>query len=332
MLGQQVPQADVDAVQAGITVMWGQGPGSWVRQWSELAERAGAAGDHLLAAQEFGWAHFPALADQTKRAALSRQLDQYLAAAPDFPVGFQRIHLPVGTGSGTVEVPVHVFAAPGLDGSAPVVLFSGGVDSWKMDLHHMAVGLARRLPVRLLAFDIPGTGENPVPMSRASTGMIDGLVGAARAMTSGPVAHVGVSMGGYFSAYSGLSGLVDASVSFGGPVEAAFTAGRGWQHGMAGILGNAFGFDHEPDPAEFADHFTAMSLHDLVGAGRGTPVLAIDGDQDVHVPIDDTLLFADRPGCTARLLPGTGHCAPSKQRQAWGEITGWLSGQLTGNR
>ena len=48
------------------------------------------------------------------------------------------------------------------------MLFSGGVDSWKMDLHGMIHELARDLPVRMIAFDLPGTGEKQVHLGHPS--------------------------------------------------------------------------------------------------------------------------------------------------------------------
>ena len=55
--------------------------------------------------------------------------------------------------------------------------------------------------------------------------IVRGLVAHARTLGNGVVAHVGISMGGYYSARSGLAGEVDAAVVLGGPVEAAFTGG-----------------------------------------------------------------------------------------------------------
>jgi esterase FrsA len=325
MVSQGIPRDDADAVGSAITAMWPDQPGGWAHEWSTLADRYAQRGEHAVAAQAFGWAHFPSLANDSKRRALRRQLNEYLLAAPTFDLDFERIVLDVAYDGKTVPLPVHLLGSAALPADAPVILISGGVDSWKMDLHGMIRALATSLPVRMLAFDIPGTGENPIPMSRPSTRIIDLIVAAAREMTHGPVLHVGISMGGYFSSYSGLSGLVDAAVSFGGPVDAAFDRNRRWQHGMAGIVGNALGLDHEPTPEALSLEVSALSLHDLVVTETGTtPILAINGADDVHMPQHDTLLFADRPGCTANLIPGAGHVAGGKRPEALRAIVHWL--------
>ena len=99
----------------------------------------------------------------------------------------------------------------------------------------------------VLAFDIAGTGESAVPMTGAGGGeIVSGLIRHARTLGNGVVAHVGISMGGHYSARSGLGGEVDAAVVFGGPVEAAFVGEGPTRHGMRGIVGNALGFDAPP--------------------------------------------------------------------------------------
>ena len=144
MINTGLPEPDVDAVRASITEMWRDAPGGWVQEWSALAARYASQGSHQLAALAYGWAKFPTLADDAKRVALRNQIEQYLLAAPDFGVDFERRVLEVPYQDGTTAVPVHVFAAHGLPADAPVLLTSGGVDSWKMDVHGILVGRQRR--------------------------------------------------------------------------------------------------------------------------------------------------------------------------------------------
>ena len=325
MLTQGIPETDAQAVRAATTDMWPDAPGGWVYEWSQLAMRYEKEGNHLLAAQAYGWAHFPTLADQPKRTALAKQLEQYQLAAPAFATTFERRVLALPYGDGTTVVPVHILARPDLPEHSPVMLFSGGVDSWKMDLHNMIMMFARDLPVRVIAFDLPGTGESRVHLGRAGTQVIDGLVQTARSMTSGLVVHVGFSFGGYFASYSGLSGIVNGAVSLGGPVDRAFSPDRTWAYGMAGIVGNALGYDQIPSPDDLSTRLAAMSLRDLFGQGVNAPMLAINGADDVHVPQQDTLVFDGRRDCTARLIPGTGHCCAPERRKAIAIIIEWLA-------
>jgi esterase FrsA len=199
------------------------------------------------------------------------------------------------------------------------------VDSWKMDLHDMIMMFVRALPVRVMAFDLPGTGESQVHLGRAATQVIDGLVRTARGMTDGLVVHVGFSFGAYFASYSGLSGIVDGAVSLGGPVDQAFSPDRTWAYGMADIVGNALGYDHVPKPYDLSRRLATMSLRDLLDQDINAPMLAINGSDDVHVPQQDTLVFQGRRRCTAHLVANTGHCCSPKRREAVATIIDWLA-------
>ncbi|MFC9843734.1 alpha/beta fold hydrolase [Streptomyces sp. NPDC060223] len=323
MVNTGLPAEDVDTVRAGITDMWADRPGGWVHEWSALAARYAAAGSHALSALAYGWAKFPTLADDAKRTALARQVEQYQLAAPGFGVDFRRKVLDLPYQGGTTKVPVHVLTPPGVVAEGPVLLFSGGVDSWKMDLHALAVVFCQQAGLRVLAFDIPGTGESEVPMSPDGAEIVGGLIGHARTLGNGVVVHVGISMGGHYSARSGLAGEVDAAVVLGGPVEAAFAQDRLGQFGMEGIVANALGYDRSPPQEELAARLAAFTLRPLLDQDGQVPMLVVNGADDVHVPQADTLVFEGRRDTEVHLLPGTGHCAITKLPEVLRIISEW---------
>jgi len=329
MVNTGLPAKDADAMRTAITDMWADAPGGWVFEWSRLGARYAEEGDEALAVLAYGWAKFPVLADDAKRNALREQIAHYLLAAEQFPVDFDRRRLELPYRGSCIRLPVHVLAAPDLPAGAPVVIASGGVDSWKMDLHAVFVALALNTSTRVLAFDIPGTGECPAPLSRDSVDIIDGLVAHARNLGDGTVAHLGISMGGYFSATTGLAGTVDAAIVLGGPVEAAFEPGRAFRFGMADIAGNAFGFDHRPTSEETAQRGAEMSLRPLLDQATNAPMLVVNGADDVHVPQEDTLVFRGRSNTRVELLPDTGHCAASKLADVLPLTIDWLNETLS---
>ncbi len=328
MVHTGLPAEDADAMRTAITDMWPDAPGGWVFEWSRLGARYAEEGNAALATLAYGWAKFPIIADDAKRRALQHQLEQYLLAAEDFPVDFERMSLEVPHQGSSTRLPVHVLAAPDLPVGAPILLASGGVDSWKMDLHALFVAFALNTRTRVLAFDIPGTGECPIPLSRDSVGLIDGLVAHARELGDGTVAHLGISMGGYFSAATGLSGTVDAAIVLGGPVESAFASARSFQFGMADIVSNAFGFDHQPSAEETAERGTEMSLRPLLDQDTNSPMIVVNGADDIHIPQEDTLVFQDRRHTRVELLPETGHCAISKLGDVIPLMIDWLNETL----
>jgi esterase FrsA len=266
-VGMGIPKEEVDRLAEVITDMWADGQGGWCYEWSQLAARYAAAGQPWMAALAYGDARFPVLADEAKAAAMGHQLEQYTLASRDFPVDFERRVVTTRLKGQVVEVPVHVLSEKGATGDTPVLVVSGGVDSWKMDLHRMWISFILGAHVRVVAFDHPGTGElTDIPMRPDSTEIVDGLVAFARTLTRGRVGHLGVSFGGYFSAHSSLTEVVDAAVVVGGPVS---TASFGLEHleslmyGMAGIVGNALGFTGVPTTVQLLARVQALAMDDL---------------------------------------------------------------------
>jgi esterase FrsA len=209
-----------------------------------------------------------------------------------------------------------------------VILASGGADGHKMDVHHMFTSFAKGTGARVVAFDIPGTGESEIAMVPESRQVIDGLVDFCRTLGNGRVAHFGLSMGGYFSAYSGLSGLVDAAVVCGGPVEACFAPGKSWAEGASGIIGNLFGFDHQPTQAELEVELGPHSLRPLLDKTENATMLVINGSADALVPIEDSLVFTGRRDTLVVMAQDETHCVVTKFDDAMGLVTGWLARQV----
>jgi esterase FrsA len=328
MVNFGVPAADVDEVRAAVKDMWLDGPGGWAHEWSDLGARYAAAGEPTRAALAYGYAKFPVLADDARRTALRNQVEQYLLAAPTFPVDFERRELDLPYQDGTTRVAVHIFAARGLPPDVPVILASGGADGHKMDVHHMFTGFAQGTGARVVAFDIPGTGESEIPMIPESRQVIDGLVEFCRGLGNGRVVHFGLSMGGYFAAYSGLSGIVDAAVNCGGPVEASFAPGKPWAEGASGIIGNLFGFDHQPTQEELDAAVAPHSLRPLLDKDDNVPMLVINGTADALVPIEDSLVFTGRRDTVVVMAQDETHCVVTKFDDAVALITGWLARQV----
>lgn len=324
-----LPVEDIDEMRGKIAAMWPDCPGGWVYEWSRLAERYTRADDYFRSSLAYGWAKFPVLANESKRQAFQQQITQYERAAATFDVTFDRRIFDVPYAGTTTAVPVHVLARPGLGEDAPVMIASGGVDTWKIDLHTLFSRIALALPYRVFAFDIPGTGESAVPLDLDAHQVITGLIEIARKHGNGKVVHFGFSMGGYFSAHSALSGAVDASIVIGGPVERAFDSGRRFDAGMDHIVGNAMGFDSLPASDDLRRHLSALSLRALFDSNANSPMFVANGADDIHVPRDDTLIFNRCRRSFVSLIPDTGHCAIANgklETVVFPEMTKWLAG------
>jgi esterase FrsA len=325
-----IPRADVSSMRDTITDMWADAPNGWVYEWSRLAQRYMAAGQSFLASLAYGCAKFPCLANEARRTALAHQVETYLAAASGFPVKFERRLIEVPFAAATVSLPVHLYSENGRYSEGPVLLLNGGVDTWKIDLHGMCVALAQKLDVTVVAFDQPGTGENPVPLVVEADEIVLGLVKEARKIGNGRVAHFGTSFGANYSAMTGLTGVVDCAIVLGGPVDKAFAkeALANLPYGMPGIIGNDMGFDRQPTEVEFADALGKFSRRTLLDRATNAPMLVINGADDYFVPQSDTRVFEGRPQTETHLLGATGHCAFSKLPEVMGLVFRWLPQQI----
>ncbi|MEV6169242.1 alpha/beta fold hydrolase [Streptomyces sp. NPDC051954] len=334
-----IPAALVARAAAEIDEMWGTRNADWVPLWARQAERAELEGKLLLASLCWGAARFPALATPERQSAQERQLDCYLKAARHFPVRFQRLVLDVPHGTGTTPVPVHLFRRRG--GGAPepraVLLVSGGVDTWKMDLHRLLVGSSLATGLLVVAMDMPGTGESALPLRPDSDSVLSGVIDLLRKQYGKPVGFLGLSFGGHWAAKLALLGRVDAAVDVGGPTGIADRSPQelmAMPYGMPGIVGNALGLDELPDDEAFADLFGQFSLRrqGLLAATGGSPLLAANGSDDQYIPRADVTGLGGRTGTTVWIIRGATHCAPEHFAPLAAAAWAWLSARLTPGR
>ncbi|SPM33115.1 Esterase FrsA [Mycobacterium rhizamassiliense] len=326
-----IPLDDIERVRAAVTDMWADAPGGWSYEWSRLATEYADRGDHYLASMVYGCAKFPCLTDPARERALQNQLEQFELAAKDFPVAFERRIITVPYRGGTVDVPVHLYSADDNHAARPVLIASGGVDTWKMDIDPWWVGFTGGAGVTTLAFDHPGTGETAVPLNNYADEVVRGIADYARSLGDGRVAHFGASFGGNFAAMSGLAGIVDAAVDLGGPVNEAFGAQNLTRlpYGMHDILGNAMHWDHSPTLDELSAGMGQLIWTELLAQQTNSPMLVVNGADDYFVPQSDTLVFEGRPKTEVRMIEGTGHCAMSKAPEVVPTIIAWLRGQFS---
>ncbi|MFE2993589.1 alpha/beta hydrolase [Nocardia sp. NPDC059246] len=325
-----LPAEDVDRTAARITEMWADAPGGWTYEFSSLASEYADRGEHYRAALAYGAAKFPSLANDARRTALRHQLEQYTSAAPGFGAHFERRILELPYRDGTISVPVHLLSADDDYAARPVLIASGGLDTWKMDLHDISLAFVRGAGVTVMGFDHPGTGETEAPLDAHADEVIDGLIAEARRLGNGRAGHFGLSYGGNFAAASGLRGAVDAAIDLGGPIVDSFEK-ENFQHlmfGMKDIAGNAFGFTTAPTPDEIMAASKPFIRADLLARDDNSPMLIVNGADDVHITASDTLTFSGRRDTEVHLIPGTGHVAASKLPEVLPLITTWLRNHL----
>lgn len=326
--GWGIPRAAIRRVEARIGDVWAERPGGWCTEWSAEAQGFEARGAPLEASLCYGAARFPFACTEQRRAALHSQVRAFLAAAPRFPCRFERRELEVPCGDQTTTLPVHVYDPPG--GSRGIVLLSGGVDTYKMELHRLALALVRLGGLSVAAVDMPGTGESRVPLTPDADAIYRGVI--ERVSRGRKLGIWGISFGGYWAARLALQGDVGCAVDLGGPIGSA-PDGRALlslPHGMPGILGNAVGLDAMPTLEELNELLRAFSLErrGLLAGNVPVPLLAVNGAHDQYIPRHDTSVFSTMPNATALLVPGTTHCAAESLPRVVPTLIAWLVDHL----
>lgn len=328
-----VPAHVVARARERIDDLWSRGRTGWVPVWSGEARNAEASGEWARAAATWGAARFPCLATEDRQEAYLRQLECFRHAAATLPVSFRRYRVDVPYRGSRTPVFAHVYRRSRAV-SDQMLLLCGGVDTWKVELHRMALALALGSGLTVAAVDMPGTGESQVPLARDSDVVLAGaLRRLAQRTRCAETAVLGLSFGGHWAAKLALNGQVDAAIEIGGPVGASGSAVDvlGLPGGMAGIIGNALGMDALPDRAEAARFSLEFSLRrqGLLSSPSPAPLLAINGSNDPYVPLRDTTEFADRPRAQVWLVPGAGHCAAERLPKVLGPAVAWLMAELS---
>ncbi|GHI06168.1 hypothetical protein AQI88_28840 [Streptomyces cellostaticus] len=210
------------------------------------------------------------------------------------------------------------------------------VDTWKVELHRMAVATALATGLLVVSVDMPGTGEAPGPLTADGDRLLSALVGEIRRRRPGePVAYLGLSFGGHWAVKLALRGVVDAAVDIGGPTGAGEPEEPidvlALPYGMPGILGNALGLAALPKAAGTDGMLAAFSLRrqGLLGLPADdvdtcVPLLAANGAHDQFIPRGDTTRLAALPNTTVWIVPGATHCAAEHIRPLPAGTWAWL--------
>ncbi|WP_243789301.1 alpha/beta hydrolase [Saccharopolyspora gloriosae] len=316
-----------------IDDMWGHGRTGWVPVWAEEARRKESEQDWAQAAACWGAARFPCLATADRREAYARQLECFRHASENLPVTFRRYLLDVPYRRQHTRVAAHIYRRPRAV-SDQLLLLCGGVDTWKVELHRMALLISLISGLTVAAIDMPGTGESRVPLAADSDLLLAATARQLADLTRcSKTALLGLSFGGHWAAKLALTGRVDAAIDFGGPIGANGTAVDvlGLPHGMAGVIGNALDLPALPGRAD-ADRFSldfSLRRQGLLSSTSPSPLLAINGTGDPYVPLRDTIALADRPAAEVWLVPGTGHCARERLPRVLPPAIGWLLAELS---
>ena len=260
-------------------------------------EAAKAKENFLRAYGYYRMARYPTTNSPGKIAAYRKSQKLFFKAARYFDIPVERVEIPFPNRAGEGDKIVAYLRVPPSDQPSPLILVSGGVDTFKEDSLEdevLALGIAT------LAIDIPGVGDAPIVGSidaeRFFGAILDWVPGQVE-LDAKRIGYWGGSMGGYWAvkiAHTYRDRLA-CVVSQGGCVHHAFESDwieksqwGDYPFELAETLAHAFGRTTIEEWVELAPQLSLLSqgVLDLSCA----PLLLINGIHDSVFPIEDYYL------------------------------------------
>lgn len=150
------------------------GPGSWVHEWSVVAQGFVDSGEFLVASNCYTLARFPFVDGQPRAEAARRSAGAFTGWRAQHPE-IERVEVTPPAG---LDGQLGCWAA-GLSGDAqrPLLLFMGGIVSLKEQWAQLLL-LAEPLEVAMVVCEMPGVGENSLPYRKDSWRMLPAILDA----------------------------------------------------------------------------------------------------------------------------------------------------------
>ena len=323
-----IPPDDARAVIASVDDLERD---SWARAWSARAEshleRAQAleATSVVEARREFwqawrlfNFARWPVENTPYKRYAYPRALAAFRNFGRLLDPPLELVRVPFEN-----QVIVACLRVPAAPRPAPLVLGISGLDSRKEDVAETGEPYLKH-GIALLAVDMPGTGEAPVPLERNAERMFSALldyVARRPDLDASRVVVQGRSWSGYWAAKLAVveHERLKGAVVHGGPIDRYFAPE--WLVPSLDTL--EYLYDYFPAKAalfggetveEMAERARAYSLAALgILDQPAAPMLVVNGARDSQIPVDDLfVLLKHGPPKEAWINPGGGHMGRSR--------------------
>ncbi len=329
-----------------INHLRGEDPGSWVYEWSQIAnyftnkaiayeaseQPENARDAYLDAAKLYGVARFPAKTLPGQLEAYRQHLKSYQNAGRFFEPPLQVLQIPFDDGhiTGYLHLPEE-------GEKPPLILWNGGIDTWKGDSYsHIQPYLTAGFAV--LSFDVLGTGESSDWAARFDATDLHSAV--LEYMQKSPlvdgtaIAHVGFSFSGYYAARLSMTEpRLFAVIAACAPVDKAWdnmVVGAPWE--IKEALSKALHL--KPDDVTgmktTVKQFSLVSQGLLAGPNSvKVPLLVVDGDKDNLVPVSDLHLLADAGQETDLwIMGGDAHCFGQYRSIVMPKMADWLNEKL----
>ena len=296
-------------------------PGSppWIKAFADVAqkykdqstlskEKEDKLYQLIQAASFYYLSRWPHVFSDAAYESFQESIKMYEEASQYFDCTFNHIFVPYNH----QLIKAHLYIPPRYQDSLnpPIVIVNGGMDVWKFDPEVQTVIMTLlTFGFAVCAVDMPGTGENPIPLSPNAVGFYQSLIQELQArkdLDTNRMGFYGLSFGGHWSVRSAfMFSDIKAAVNVGGPINLAFQADHyaKLEIGARKNIAKCFSMDLASfDPKNFMD--LALEVRHKTSPSQPY-LLSINGALDELVPIEeiaylqnlglqqDTLIFSD---------------------------------------
>lgn len=260
---------------------------------AENANKDEKEGAFLQASFWYFLARFPSIQNDIAREAYDLHIQAYIKANQYSPYSMESLRIQIADKEGRAFLRL-----PEGKQKYPVVLLSGGIDTWKSDLeiHSLSETFLKR-GMAVLLLDIPGTGECPIVASPDAHQWYLSAIERIKqhpAIDSSSIAFYGLSFGGYWSSrLAFVAPELKAVVNVGGPIHHTFQ--KKWlkdiPYALKTAIANMIG-QKSADEAffEIMETFSLIHLEPL-HKKHYPPILQINGKKDTVVSFQEMDFF-----------------------------------------
>lgn len=282
---QQIPRAVVADV-LGRIVHDDSGSGSWVGEWSRVAQSRQRQGDLLAASRLYTMARFPYPGDPARQVAWERAVAAFDAWRSAQGVDLRPVEVKLSAGEFRCWA-----TGPAPRAGQPFVILMGGIVSTKEQWAPTLVRL-NRLGVAGVVTEMPGVGDNTLPYDATSWRMVPALLDAVTDQATTPRVHaMAMSFSGHLALRCALDDPRIASVlTVGAPLRYLFTDER-WQGALPRVTVDTLAHLTGSRNTEVGGHIRSWALTPEQLGALDIPVAYIASRRDEIIPPQDIALL-----------------------------------------
>lgn len=339
MMTQGIPRALGETILGKIENPDGANEGSWVMEFSRVAEKIGMDGERerndgryriaqrlfFQAATLYSLACFPFPRISKQQEALSHSIKYFSKGAALVSPAIRSITVPLEKGKG-----INIYLAiPEVKEKIPVILASGGIVSHKEQWHKL-LHIFPHIGFAICVMDGPGVGESPYFFRNGAEKLYRQVItflSSQPQVDPSKIIILGISFGGYWAVKTAaLDERIKGVIAIAAPIH-HFFVDTNWWNQLPITTKETFKFVTGLDNEDMLkQELKKMSLEYLeLLKAVNIPVIYFGSTNDSICPIEDAYLVRERIKASVTKIYNDEHALPHYLSEVWLFSIQWLS-------